>query len=61
MSKQTLVEGLDYYWEERDGVKFRVFTEFYLTKRGFCCQNKCRHCPYNKKNNSNGKNESGAL
>ena len=23
-----------------------VFTETYLSKRGECCGNKCRHCPY---------------
>lgn len=28
-----------------------VFTEKYLLKRGYCCQNGCKHCPYgfNKK------------
>jgi hypothetical protein len=24
----------------------KVFTEKYLLKRGYCCQNGCRHCPY---------------
>jgi hypothetical protein len=30
---------------------YRVFTEKYLLKRGFCCKNGCKHCPYgfNKK------------
>lgn len=23
-----------------------VFTEAYHLKRGYCCQNGCRHCPY---------------
>jgi hypothetical protein len=23
-----------------------VLTEVYLKKRGFCCGNDCRHCPY---------------
>jgi len=23
-----------------------VFTEKYHLKRGFCCQNGCKHCPY---------------
>lgn len=53
MSKLNLIEGIDYYWEEKDGLKFRVFTEHYLLKRNYCCQNRCRHCPYgftNKKN-----------
>lgn len=32
----------DYYIENG---KY-VFTEAYLKKRGFCCKNGCRHCPY---------------
>lgn len=27
-----------------------VFTESYLVKRGFCCGNGCRHCPYDYAN-----------
>jgi hypothetical protein len=23
-----------------------VFTEKYLLKRGYCCKNGCKHCPY---------------
>ncbi|MCU0324132.1 MAG: DUF5522 domain-containing protein [Spirosomaceae bacterium] len=23
-----------------------VFTEKYHKKRGYCCKNGCRHCPY---------------
>lgn len=26
-----------------------VMTEAYHLKRGYCCKNKCRHCPYKKK------------
>jgi hypothetical protein len=26
---------------------YTVFTELAHLKRGFCCKNKCRHCPYN--------------
>ncbi len=26
-----------------------VFTEQYHMKRGYCCGNGCRHCPYNPK------------
>lgn len=37
-----LVEGEDYYWDGR----YMVFTEAYHWKRGVCCGNKCRHCPY---------------
>jgi len=25
---------------------YKVLTEFYLLKRGFCCSSGCRHCPY---------------
>jgi hypothetical protein len=36
-------EGLaDYYFENG----FLVFTETYHLKRGHCCKNACRHCPY---------------
>lgn len=40
-----ITHGKDYYIENG---KY-VFTEFYLKNRGFCCKNKCRHCPYSKK------------
>ncbi len=33
----------DYYMTPEGYV---VFTETYLLKRGFCCKNSCRHCPY---------------
>jgi hypothetical protein len=23
-----------------------VFTESFLRRRGHCCENRCRHCPY---------------
>ena len=26
-----------------------VMTESFLKKRGFCCKNNCRHCPYREK------------
>jgi len=37
-----LVEGVDYTW---DGDKMVLTTEF-LLKRGFCCNSRCRNCPY---------------
>ena len=37
-----LIEGIHYYKEE----DYRVFTEFYLISRGYCCRSGCRHCPY---------------
>ena len=33
----------DFYYSEQG---YLVFTEKYLLKRGYCCQNGCRHCPY---------------
>ena len=33
----------DFYFTE---LGYRVFTEQYLTKRGYCCKNGCKHCPY---------------
>jgi len=46
--KNKLVEGEDFYWEEKGGIKFRVFTAPYLLKRGFCCNSFCKNCPYKK-------------
>jgi hypothetical protein len=37
-----LVEGRDYYVENG---KY-VFTSAYHLKRGYCCNSRCRHCPY---------------
>lgn len=37
-----IIEGIHYYNEG----EYRVFTEFYLISRGFCCRSGCRHCPY---------------
>lgn len=52
MNKKNLIEGVDYYFEEKDGITYKVFTEYYLSNRGYCCKNKCRHCPFSftKKN-----------
>jgi hypothetical protein len=38
----NLKEYIDYY-KEGDRV---VFTALFHSKRGYCCANKCRHCPY---------------
>ncbi|HRN92050.1 MAG TPA: DUF5522 domain-containing protein [Ferruginibacter sp.] len=37
----------DYYTDENGNL---VFTEHFLRRRGFCCGNGCRHCPYNYQN-----------
>jgi len=36
----------DFYFE--DGLL--VMTESFHIKRGYCCGNSCRHCPYNYEN-----------
>ncbi|HEY1009693.1 MAG: DUF5522 domain-containing protein [Daejeonella sp.] len=38
-----LIEKIDYYLDEHGNF---VFTEKYHLKRGYCCKNKCRHCPW---------------
>jgi hypothetical protein len=42
--KPVLVEGLDYYFEGG----LMVFTAHFLRRRGYCCANGCRHCPYER-------------
>lgn len=43
-SKKKEIDAVqpDYYLENG----LMVFTETYHLKRGFCCKNRCRHCPY---------------
>ncbi|MFT5167466.1 MAG: hypothetical protein ACI8P3_002704 [Saprospiraceae bacterium] len=36
------VKGVDFYIDKG----MYVFTAHYLLKRGYCCDNGCRHCPY---------------
>jgi len=43
---EITVEGIDYTMSP-DG--YRIMTEFYLVKRGYCCSNGCRNCPYSPK------------
>jgi hypothetical protein len=40
------VEGIDY---EMSPQGYRIMTEFYLVKRGYCCSNGCKNCPYSPK------------
>lgn len=40
--QSNMIEQLDYYFENG----FMVFTNWYHLKRGTCCKNGCRHCPY---------------
>ncbi|MDO9373741.1 MAG: DUF5522 domain-containing protein [Ferruginibacter sp.] len=39
----NLVEGVDYYLNTQGYV---VFTSAYHIKKGFCCGNGCKHCPF---------------
>ena len=49
----TLIEGEDYYYLNG----FMVFTEQFHLKRGTCCKNNCKHCPFgfNKSNDQEDK------
>jgi hypothetical protein len=42
-NKKPKLDADDYYMSPEG---FLVFTEKYLRKRGYCCQNGCKHCPY---------------
>ena len=42
-----LKEGEDYYFNEEG---LMVLTEKFHLKKGFCCGNGCKHCPYEYKN-----------
>ncbi|MEA5405902.1 DUF5522 domain-containing protein [Arcicella sp. DC2W] len=49
--KENTRNGLtpeDYYLNENG---FMVFTATYHLKRGYCCKNGCKHCPYGFKKN----------
>jgi hypothetical protein len=39
----NLVEGEDFYYNEQGYI---VLTEKFHLKKGFCCGNGCKHCPY---------------
>ena len=38
----SLIENEDYYFENG----LMVLTSRYLLRRGYCCEQGCRHCPY---------------
>jgi len=42
-NENKLIEGEDYYLTPEG---YKVFTEKYHLKRGYCCRSGCRHCPY---------------
>lgn len=45
-----LIEDVDFYWEEIDGIRMRVFTrEWLLMARPSCCESGCINCPWDYK------------
>ena len=42
------MEEKDYYITEEG---YQCFTEAYHIKRGYCCDNGCKHCPYKMQTN----------
>ncbi len=40
---QNLVEGEDFYYNDQGYI---VLTEQFHLKKGYCCGNGCKHCPY---------------
>ena len=45
--RQRLVENIDYTVD----AGMYVFSRWYLLKRGYCCRNGCRNCPYGNGSN----------
>ena len=43
--EETVKLFKDFYYENG----YKVMTKNYHLKRGYCCNNKCRHCPYEGK------------
>jgi len=42
--KYSLIEDVDYYIDLDTGQL--VLTRDYLLRRGYCCNHRCRECPY---------------
>ena len=49
-SKIDRLEKDEYYYAKEGYI---IFTEKYHLKRGYCCNNNCKHCPYNRNNKKN--------
>lgn len=43
MAKKDIQEHIDFYYNE---MGYKVFTEVFHLKRGYCCKSGCKHCPY---------------
>lgn len=48
-NRPEFIEDKDYYFENG----LMVLTEHFLKKRGYCCNNNCRHCPYKEDGKEN--------
>jgi hypothetical protein len=47
LKSDELIEGVDFIWEEINGIKLRVFTKEYLLMiRPKCCESGCKNCPW---------------
>lgn len=55
-ARQSLVENKDFYFENG----LMVLTAYFLRKRGYCCQNNCRHCPYQNEKKTKDYNKNSA-
>ena len=44
-SKIPYLDKEDYYYAKKGYI---IFTEKYHLKRGYCCNNNCKHCPFKK-------------
>lgn len=57
MKAKIPFEKGDYYLSPEG---YKIMTEKYLLKRGYCCQSGCKHCPYgfDKKTGSFSRNKS---
>jgi hypothetical protein len=49
IKEKTKLQPDEFYWENGN----LVFTEQYHLRRGRCCNNNCKHCPF-KEDNSEG-------
>jgi hypothetical protein len=41
---ENLIEGEDFYYNDQGYI---VLTQQFHLKKGYCCGNGCKHCPYN--------------
>ena len=44
LHKMACIKGEHTYADPN--LNLKVFTSYYLSKRGKCCNSGCRHCPY---------------